>query len=373
MNYMTDQYLALYEKAYNDATRASQANNLPLAHRKFTEAAAYSRKLASLDPTNKDSYLKRADKLANIASGIQAKMDQCSPVRTSASPVRGGSTPAGGSFTQSAETFEIDENMSAFYTFYRTDDLVGGFDQVIGLEEAKEAVTEYVINPIRYPEAYNYTFMDNKCILLEGPPGTGKTTFAKAVAKEINQPFALVNVAGLVNCYVGETAKTIDKVFASLREFASRNNCGITVFFDEFDEIAKSREGDDKASQTSVPALLRNLDGVQQNKNFLIIANTNCVDMLDRGIRDRFRRKIHIPLPDLTMRKRFFKDKLAQLEPEYFSKLNLDELAKASEGLSGRAISQICDDFLHFVGGVKAGLKTCENFNDVLINMIHRN
>lgn len=371
MNYMLDQYLGLYEKAYNDAVRANELKNLPLAHRKFTEAAMYSRKLASLDPRSKDTYNSRADKLANIAAGIQKTIDQSNSARSPVS-VGGGAPQSVGSLTATGSEMEIDEEMSAFYTFYSADSLSGGFESVIGLEEAKEAVTEYVINPIRYPDAYNYNFMDNKCILLEGPPGTGKTTFAKAVAKEIKQPFALVNVAGLVNCYVGETAKTIDKVFASLRSFAERNNSGITVFFDEFDEIAKSRTGDDKASQTAVPALLRNLDGIQQNKNFLIIANTNCVEMLDKGIQDRFRRKIFIPLPDKDMRKRFFKDKLSQLERIYFEKLNTNQLAEASEGLSGRAITYICDDFLRYVGGVKAGLKPGDDLNNVMLNLIKK-
>ena len=367
MNYMIDQYRGMYEKAYQEAVKANEVGNLPLAYKKMTDAALFLRKLASLDQQNKDTYNARADKISRIAAAIQSKMASSPP----ASAPIGGTAGPGSSVSTVGE--ELDgEDMSSFYTFFHADDLTGGFDKVIGLEEAKEAVTEYVINPIRYPEAYNYDFLDNKCILLEGPPGTGKTTFAKAVAKEIQQPFALVNVASLVNCYIGETAKTIDKVFNSLRAYAERNNCGVTVFFDEFDEIAKKRDGDDKASQTAVPALLRNLDGVKGNKNFLIIANTNCQDMLDAGIKDRFRRRIHIPLPDANMREIFFKDKLSQLEPEYFSKLDFASLAAESEGLSGRAISQICDDFLRFVSSIKAGLRTCDNYNDALINIIHR-
>lgn len=367
MNYMLESYREKYETAYQEAVRANEAKNIALACRRFYEAAQYSRKLAELDSANKEIYLSRAEKLMRITKSLEESLSAALKAQAQTT-ITGGQAPT--PFTgEGAGTG--DEDMSAFYTFYRADDIAGGFDKVIGLEEAKDAVTEYVINPIKYPEAYNYDFMDNKCILLEGPPGTGKTTFAKAVAKEINQPFALINVASLVNCYIGETAKTIDKVFASLRSYAERNGCGITVFFDEFDEIAKRRDGDDKASQTAVPALLRNLDGVQRNKNFLIIANTNCQDMLDAGIKDRFRRKIHIPLPDLSMRERFFKDKLRQLEPEFFAQLDLPAMAAESDGLSGRSISQICDDFLHFVAAVKAGLKSCDSFNDVLINMIH--
>lgn len=367
MNYALDKYRAMFEKAYQDALRENGLKNLPLAARHFREAAEYSRKLAEFDYYKKEEYSARADKMVRIAEALE-KEYQASVPKKAAAPTQRSDSPAVG--TSSGVAADPNEDMSSFYTFYNADSLTTGFDGVIGLEEAKDAVTEYVINPIKYPEAYSYSFMDNKCILLEGPPGTGKTTFAKAVAKEISQPFALVNVASLVNCYVGETAKTIDKVFASLRAYAAENNCGVTVFFDEFDEIAKRRDGDDKASQTAVPALLRNLDGIQTNKNFLIIANTNCREMLDQGIQDRFRRKIHIPLPDATMRQRFFRDKLSQLEADYYNKLNFEQLANESDGLSGRSISQICDDYLHFIGAVKAGLKTCDDFNDVLLQMI---
>ena len=73
------------------------------------------------------------------------------------------------------------------------------------------------------------------------------------------------------------------------------------------------------------------------------------------------------------MRKRFFMNKLKQLEPQYFDQLDLDALAAASEGLSGRTITQICDDYLHFVGGVKAGLRQCDDFNEALIRILINN
>lgn len=377
MSYMTEQYRALFDKAYNEGLNANKYKNVPLAHRKLTEALQYARKLIQSDPSQSDYYSVRAEKIEKVLAAMQQSMNKPGG-HTYTPPVGGGSTggytpggygPVGGGSSNPL----IDEDESGFYTFYSADSLNTGFDGVVGLDEAKEAVIEYVINPIKYPEAYNYDFMSNKCILLEGPPGTGKTTFAKAVAKEINQPFALVNTAALVNALVGETAKNIDKVFNALREYVRVNNCGLTVFFDEFDEVAKSRDGDDKTSHAAVPALLRNLDGMQDNKSFLIMANTNCKDMLDRGIQDRFRRKIHIPLPDLATRKRLFQDKLVKkLEPEYYSQLNFDLLAESSEGHSGRSITQVCDDFLYFMGGVKAGNKTCDNFTEAMLQILRR-
>lgn len=372
MNYKADYYRELYEKSYKEGMRANDQQNYPLAHKKFSDAAVFLRKLAVHDPANQATHNSRAEKIERIAAALQSKVPPVVQQPPQNNPVQPGYGTGSVQSPGTAMQPTADEDMSAYYTFYEAGDLVDGFDKVIGLEEAKEAVTEYVINPIRYPDAYSYQFLSSKCILLEGPPGTGKTTFAKAVAKEIKQPFALVNVAAMVNCYVGETGKTIDKVFNALRRYVDEHNCGLTVFFDEFDEIAKSREGDDKASQTAVPALLRNLDGVKENKNFLILANTNCKDSLDAGILSRFRRKIYIPLPDKNMRTHFFKNKLSQLEPEFFEKLDLEQLADESDGLSGRTIAQVCDDFLHFVGSVKAGIRICPDFNQALIDIIRK-
>ena len=102
----------------------------------------------------------------------------------------------------------------------------------------------------------------------------------------------------------------------------------------------------------------------------MIIANTNCVDLLDAGILSRFRRRIFIPLPDKSMRKKFFEMKLGQLEPEYFEKLDLNTIAETSEGLSGRAISQVCDDFLHVIGGIKAGIRVSSDLNAEMMRFI---
>ncbi|MBE7080303.1 MAG: ATP-binding protein [Clostridiales bacterium] len=375
MNYQVDFYHRLYEKNYNDAIRANDSGNYALAYKKFLEAVDCLRKLSVLDPAKEYVYSQRAEKMLRIAGAIQAKAaTQNTPQRPANANVSSSSINPTLGYTDNTQMQQTQtgEDMSQYYTFYSASDLVDGFDRVIGLQEAKEAITEYVINPIRYPQAYSYNFLSSKCILLEGPPGTGKTTFAKAVAKEIEQPFVLVNVAAMVNCYVGETGKIIDKVFSSLRDYVEKYNCGITIFFDEFDEIAKSRSGDDKASQTAVPALLRNLDGVKENKNFLVLANTNCKESLDSGILSRFRQRIYIPLPDKNMRVQFFKNKLAQLEPLYFEQLDLEVLAEQSEGLSGRAITQVCDDFLYVVGGIKAGIRACENLNEALLDIIRK-
>lgn len=377
MSYSDEYVYSLFKKTYQQAVLAKNEGNYALAEKKFNESADYLTRYSALSKGDGAREAKnQADRIRAIAKTVGSKAERpksrltvggygSGSVRQSVQPV---------SFSEqdgSSEVFsDEDKDVQGFIEFYSKDDLKGGFESVIGLEEAKNAVTEYVVNPIKYAKYYNYDFADNKAVLLEGPPGTGKTTFAKAVAKEIDQPFVLVNVASLVNCYVGETAKNIDKVFRWLRSYVEKNDCGITVFFDEFDEIAKKRGGDDKASASSVPALLRNLDGVKGNKSFLILANTNCMDMLDDGILDRFRKRIHIPLPDEKMRETFFRNKLAEIEDEYKENLDFAGFAKASDGFSGRTVTYVCDDFKYYVGGVKAGIKDGSDLNSVMYSLI---
>ena len=359
-----------FEANYNAGNRAVAQQNYALAKEKFITAAEYASKLAVVsDGETKAGYTERARRLREIANAMDnhVKKQQSAASNGSSQGASNSATNRPQPNTTTYTATEYDDNaMAQYVTFYATDQLEFGFEGVVGLEDAKETVNNYVVLPMRHPEVYNYKFLDNKAMLLEGPPGTGKTTFAKAVAKEIDQPFAIVNVAALVNAYIGDTAKNIDKIFDYLRQYAEKNNCGVTVFFDELDEIAKSRGMDDKVSEAAVPALLRNLDGLKSNKNLLIIANTNRKDVLDKAILERFRRKIYIPLPDKNLRILLFKGKLNDVEPEFAEKLDFDAIGDASEGLSGRSIGQICDDFKHVLGQVKLGLVE----NDVMVHMM---
>ncbi len=348
MNFSREYLYGRFRTCYGEALSAKGMNDLARAKKCFYEAADYLGLIAGLGGEERDPCLSQAERLRAVADAIVPANVPRADVPVSAGGVQSV-------YPVAPASEEVPADMGQFFTFYLPGQLAG-FESVIGLEAAKEAVTDYVINPVRYPEAYNYSFLDNKAILLEGPPGTGKTTFAKAVAHEIRQPFALINVARLVNCYVGETGKNIDRVFAFLRDYAEKNNCGVTVFFDEFDEIAKRRGSDDKVSEAAVPALLRNLDGVRTNKAFLILANTNRKDMLDPAIAERFRKLIYIPLPDMGMREKLFAAKLADVEPRFSEQLDLHAAAEQSEGLSGRDISFICDDLKYRLSKFKAGL-----------------
>lgn len=362
MNFSESYLTERFEAAYKSGVAAKERGDYPAAREQLAKAAALMREIAeSGDPSRRAEREKTAARLENI---VQA-MARSAPVRKMRSA--GGAAPA----TAAAEASE--EQIPEFVTFYPAGEIVSGFDGVVGLEEAKEQIRKYAINPRLYPQAYNYSFLSNMGIMLVGPPGTGKTTFAKAVAYEVRQPFAVVNSSSLVNCYIGETGKNVDKLFAFLRRYAERSGCGITIFFDEFDEIAKRRGGDDKVSEAAVPALLRNLDGMMKNDQFLILASSNLPrEAFDPGIWERFRQRIVIPLPDETSRRKLFELKLKEVEPAFLSKLDLNAAAARTEGMSGREIAFICDDLKYRLSEIKAGLAAEEDIGGYLLSVIAR-
>lgn len=352
MNLNEKHLIEVYEDCYRKGIEYRNCGNNAGAKMQFGNAAAALFQLAERgDISLKDERRKNAVRLERIANAIQVEDN--------------GVTKQVRSVQKSPE--QAPESL----LFYPVEQLPFGFEGVVGLEYAKEQIKRYVINPKLYPNAYSYNYSSNTGILLIGPPGTGKTTFAKAVAYEIKQPFALINCSALINCYIGETGKNIDKLFAYLRRYSENNHCGITVFFDEFDEIAKKRCSEDKSSEAAVPALLRNLDGMMTNGEFLILANTNLQkDFFDPGVWDRFRQRINISLPNQEERRLLFACKLKEIEEDYLQQINFVEAAELSEGMSGRDIDFICDDFKYMLSEAKAGINRMSCVTETLKTLI---
>lgn len=371
MNFSEEYLYENFKRCQREAIAANQKGQASLAKSKLNEAAEFMEKLSmAASGEYRGKYAENANRIRALADSIKSTGPN-KEGRNAFSDSPQLQSAGGG--TDALSVYSADDksaDMSEFFKFLRKDELKFGFDGVVGLDSAKSAVTEYIINPVRYPEAYNYNFLDNQAILLEGPPGTGKTTFARAVAKETGVPFALVNSGALVNCYIGETGKNIDKIFNFLRSYVEENNTKVIIFFDEFDEIAQKRGSDDKTSAAAVPALLRNLDGVASNKNLFVLANTNFVNMLDPAIAERFRRIIHIPLPGSVARKELFKAKLSDVEQEFIDEINFESAAELSEGLSGRDITFICDDFKRVLSKIKAKIIQTQNLNGLLRELI---
>lgn len=215
------------------------------------------------------------------------------------------------------------------------------WNDVAGLENAKNSLNEAVILPIRFPKLFTGDRKPWKGILLYGPPGTGKSYLAKAVATEANQShFFSVSSSDLVSKWLGESEKLVRSLF----ELAKKKAPSI-VFIDEVDSLCSSRSDNESESARRIKTeFLVNMDGVKPDEgNVLILGATNIPWCLDNAIRRRFERRIYIPLPDEMARRDLFrlnmnKTKHTLVEGDFI------ELARRTENYSGADISIVVKD-----------------------------
>ncbi|OMP86093.1 Vacuolar protein sorting-associated protein 4 [Diplodia seriata] len=216
------------------------------------------------------------------------------------------------------------------------------WEDVAGLDQAKEALKEAVILPIKFPHLFTGKRQPWKGILMYGPPGTGKSYLAKAVATEANSTFFSVSSSDLVSKWMGESERLVKQLFNMARE-----NKPSIIFIDEIDALCGPRgEGESEASRRIKTELLVQMDGVgKDSKGVLILGATNIPWQLDAAIRRRFQRRVHISLPDLPARMKMFELAVGttpcHLKPEDFR-----ELGRLSEGYSGSDISIAVQDAL---------------------------
>ncbi len=214
------------------------------------------------------------------------------------------------------------------------------WDDVGGLEHAKQELREAVEWPLKYPELFStLNVRPPKGILLYGPPGTGKTLLAKAVANESNANFISVKGPELLSKWVGESEKHVREMFRKARQVAP-----CIIFFDEIDALAP-RRGMDVGTQVTervVSQLLTELDGLEELKDVVVIAATNRPDLIDPALLrpGRIERHIYIPPPDKEARKEIFKIHLRG--KPLAEDVDIDELASKTEGYSGADIEAVC-------------------------------
>ncbi|KKK19315.1 putative vacuolar sorting ATPase Vps4 [Aspergillus ochraceoroseus] len=198
------------------------------------------------------------------------------------------------------------------------------WEDVAGLESAKEALKEAVILPIKFPHLFTGKRQPWKGILLYGPPGTGKSHLAKAVATEANSTFFSVSSSDLVSKWMGESERLVKQLFNMARE-----NKPAIIFIDEVDALCGPRgEG-----ESELPAVLR--------PNFW----SRWTEWLDAAIRRRFQRRVHISLPDMNARMKMFMLAVGQT-PCQMTQADYRTLAEMSEGYSGSDISIAVQDAL---------------------------
>ncbi len=218
------------------------------------------------------------------------------------------------------------------------------FDDVAGEDEAKENLSE-IVNYLHDPSKYRDIGASMpKGILLVGPPGTGKTMLAKAVAGEANVPFFSISGSEFVEMFVGMGASKVRDLFKQAKEKAP-----CIVFIDEIDAIGKKRDGgkfgggNDEREQT-LNQLLTEMDGFDNHKGIVVLAATNRPDSLDPALLrpGRFDRRIPVELPDLTGRKNILElhAKSVKTEPP----IDLTAIARATPGASGADLANIINE-----------------------------
>lgn len=216
------------------------------------------------------------------------------------------------------------------------------WDDVAGLEGAKEALKEAVLLPIKFPHLFQGKRQPWKGILLYGPPGTGKSYLAKAVATEAKSTFFSVSSSDLVSKWMGESERLVKQLFNMARE-----NKPSIIFIDEVDALCGPRgEGESEASRRIKTEMLVQMDGVgKDSTGVLVLGATNIPWQLDAAIRRRFQRRVHISLPDLAARTTMFKIAIGET-PTTLQANDYREFAKLAEGYSGSDISIAVQDAL---------------------------
>ena len=216
------------------------------------------------------------------------------------------------------------------------------FRDVAGEDEAKEnlsEIVEYLHNPARYKEIGASM---PKGILLVGPPGTGKTMLAKAVAGEANVPFFSMSGSEFVEMFVGMGASKVRDLFQQAKEKAP-----CIVFIDEIDAIGKKRDGqiggNDEREQT-LNQLLTEMDGFEDNTGVIILAATNRPESLDPALLrpGRFDRRVPVELPDLKGREDILKVHAKKIKVG--DNVDYNKVARMASGASGAELANIVNE-----------------------------
>ena len=220
------------------------------------------------------------------------------------------------------------------------------FKHVAGMEQAKVEVTEFV-DFMKHPEKYKKLGAKiPRGALMVGPPGTGKTMLAKAVAGEAGVPFFSISGSDFVEMFVGVGASRVRDLFKKAKEKSPS-----IIFIDEIDAVAKKRHGkfggNDERDNT-LNQLLVEMDGFTTEENVIILAATNRADILDNALLrpGRFDRQVEITLPNIDERQAIYKVHLKKIKlnaektrTEYAKKLST-----LTPGFSGADIANICNE-----------------------------
>ena len=213
------------------------------------------------------------------------------------------------------------------------------FEDIAGLEHAKQLIMDEIINPLLHKELYErFSIQSNGGLLLFGPPGGGKTMMARAVAAQANMAFFSVRCSDIVGKYFGEAEKHVQALFNAARE--ARN---AVIFMDEAEALACRRGGNSTVMNRLVPELLSQMDGFDQfDGHIIVIFATNRPYDLDPAFLrpGRLPNHCYIPLPDLDVRRTFLQKLIGKRPCQ--GPVDIEELARKTDRFS-------CADLVNLV------------------------
>ncbi|KAI0791702.1 AAA-domain-containing protein [Abortiporus biennis] len=342
-----DRAIELVQRAIEEDTKLNYAE----AYRQYSNALDYFMLSLKYEKNEKskilirnkiDEYLKRAEVLKDH---IQQDEEKRSRKAVSAN---GSSTggPGGGGKKKDGDTDDVDADTKKLRAGLASAIIAEKpnvkWEDVAGLEAAKDALKEAVILPIKAPHLFTGKRTPWRGILLYGPPGTGKSYLAKAVATEAKGTFFSVSSSDLVSKWQGDSERLVKQLFEMARE-----NKPAIIFIDEVDSLAGTRnESESEGSRRIKTEFLVQMNGVgHDDTGVLVLGATNIPWQLDNAIKRRFEKRIYIPLPGPEARRQMFQlhvgDTKCELTPQDYRLLG-----EKTEGYSGSDISIVVRDAL---------------------------
>ena len=310
------------------ATQAQQADKneeYPKSVRMWENAIKTLNQLIRIDPNkyNVDAYKKKVEEYTEIMEKVKKKKV---------------AEPEGGK--KDSEDDKLQKQLSGTLI---TETPNVKWEDVAGLEKAKEALKEAVVLPIKFPQLFQEKRKPWKGILLYGPPGTGKSYLAKAAATETGGKFFSVSAANIVSKWMGESEKLIKGLFD-----LARQNKPAVIFLDEIDSVLSARsDNENDATRRLKTEFLIQMQGVgKDDEGVLVLGATNIPWGLDPAVRRRFQKKIYISLPDVKARRLMFTLNLGDTENDITDK-EFDTLAEMTEGYSGSDIATLTQDAIY--------------------------
>ncbi|XP_008793795.2 ATPase family AAA domain-containing protein 1-A isoform X3 [Phoenix dactylifera] len=217
------------------------------------------------------------------------------------------------------------------------------WDNIAGYDQQKREIEDTILLALQCPEVYDdiargtrSKFESNRprAVLFEGPPGTGKTSSARVIAKQAGVPLLYVPLEVIMSKYYGESERLLGNVFSLANELPN----GAIIFLDEVDSFAVARDSEmHEATRRILSVILRQIDGFEQEKRVVVIAATNRKQDLDPALISRFDSMISFGLPDQQTR-----EEIAAQYAKHLKKSELVQFASATEEMSGRDIRDVC-------------------------------